>query len=113
MRRRPPRSTLFPYTTLFRSLRAAIEFQQAVDQANGAHPEEQRIVFRVGLHLGDLIVDGDDLYGDGVNVASRLEGEAPPGGIVVSGAMHEAAAGRLEAEFVDLGRLTLKNIDRQ
>ncbi|HYD07291.1 MAG TPA: adenylate/guanylate cyclase domain-containing protein, partial [Reyranella sp.] len=94
------------------ALRAAIEFQQAVDQGNAMLPEERRIVFRVGLHVGDLIVDGDDLYGDGVNVAARLEGEAPPGGIVVSGALHEAAAGKLPADFVDLGRLSLKNIDR-
>src|SRR4029079_9763530 len=95
------------------ALRAAIEFQQSVDQANAPLPEEERIVFRVGLHVGDLIVDGDDLYGDGVNVAARLEGEAPPGGIIVSGALHEAAAGKLQAQFVDLGRLSLKNIDRQ
>lgn len=95
------------------ALRAAIEFQQAVDQANADHLEEQRVVFRIGLHVGDLIVDGDDLYGDGVNVAARLEAEAQPGGIVVSGALHEAAAGKLPAEFVDLGRLSLKNIDRQ
>jgi adenylate cyclase len=95
------------------ALRAAIEFQRAVAEANEQQSQEQRIVFRIGLHIGDLIVDGDDLYGDGVNIAARLEGEAPPGGIVVSGALHEAAAGKLEAQFVDLGRLTLKNIDRQ
>src|SRR5690242_15619021 len=95
------------------ALRAAIEFQQAVEEANAALAEDQRIVFRVGLHVGDLIVDGDDLYGDGVNIAARLEGEAAPGGIVVSGALHEAAAGKLQAQFVDLGRLSLKNIDRQ
>jgi adenylate cyclase len=95
------------------ALRAAIEIQQAVEEANAALTEEQRIVFRVGLHLGDLIVDGDDLYGDGVNIAARLEGEASPGGIVVSGALHEAASGKLQAQFVDLGRLALKNIDRQ
>jgi adenylate cyclase len=95
------------------ALRAAIEFQEAVDQANVACQEEQRIVFRVGLHLGDLIVDGDDLYGDGVNVAARLEGQAPPGGIVVSGALHDAVAGKLQAKFADLGWLSLKNIDRQ
>ena len=69
-------------------------------------------MFRIGLHLGDLIVDGDDLYGDGVNVAARLEAEAPPGGIVVSGDVHEAVAGRLKATFEDLGELSLKNIER-
>jgi adenylate cyclase len=95
------------------ALRAAIEFQQAVDEANAEQPGDQRIVFRIGLHVGDLIVDGDDLYGDGVNIAARLEGEAPPGGIIVSGALHEAAVGKLQAQFVDLGRLSLKNIDRK
>ena len=65
------------------------------------------------MHLGDLIVEGDDLYGDGVNVAARLEAEAPPGGIVISGSVHEAVAGgRLKATFGDLGRLALKNIER-
>src|SRR5436305_14477985 len=59
------------------ALSAAIEFQQAMVEANRGQPEDTRIVFRVGLHLGDLIVDGDDLYGDGVNVAARLEAEAP------------------------------------
>ncbi len=72
------------------ALSAAIEFQQAVADTNQERPETERIVFRLGLHLGDLIVDGDDLYGDGVNVAARLEGEAPPGGIIVSRAIREA-----------------------
>src|SRR6266436_3778963 len=65
--------------------------------ANRDQHEDTAIVFRIGLHLGDLIVDGDDLYGDGVNVAARLEAEAPPGGIVVSGDLHNAVVGRLAA----------------
>ena len=69
-------------------------------------------MFRVGLHLGDLIVDGDDLYGDGVNVAARLEGEAPAGGILISRTVHEAVTGRLKATYDDLGSLALKNIER-
>jgi adenylate cyclase len=87
-------------------------FQQAVADSNHGCPEFERIMFRIGLHLGDLIVDGDDLYGDGVNIASRLEAEAPAGGIVVSRTVHEAVAGRLKATFDDLGDLALKNIDR-
>ena len=94
------------------ALRSAIEFQQSVADANRDQPEDTRIVFRIGLHLGDLIVDGDDLYGDGVNVAARLETEAPPSGIVISGNVHDAVAGRLKASFDDLGRKSLKNIER-
>ena len=94
------------------ALGAAIEFQQAMAEANAGQPEDTAIVFRIGLHLGDLIVDGDDLYGDGVNVAARLEAEAPPGGIVISYSVRDAVAGRLKATFDDLGNLTLKNIER-
>ena len=94
------------------ALRAAIEFQQAVAEADHDKPEDTQIVFRIGLHLGDLIVDGDDLYGDGVNVAARLEAEPPPGGIVVSRAIREAVQGRLKANLHALGELTLKNIER-
>ena len=94
------------------ALSAAIEFQQAMAEANRDQPEDTRIVFRIGLHLGDLIVDGDDLYGDGVNVAARLEAEAPAGGIVISGDVHNAVTGRLKAIFDDLGSLSLKNIER-
>ena len=74
--------------------------------------ETERIVFRIGLHLGDMIVEGDDLYGDGVNIAARLETAAPAGGILVSRTVHEAVAGRLKATFADLGNLALKNIER-
>src|SRR6266446_9312165 len=94
------------------ALNAAIAFQQAVTEANRDQPEDTRIVFRIGLHLGDLIVEGEDLYGDGVNVAARLEAEAPPGGIVVSRAIREAVEGRLKAKLHALGELALKNIDR-
>jgi TolB-like protein/class 3 adenylate cyclase/Flp pilus assembly protein TadD len=94
------------------ALGAAIAFQQAMVEANRDQSEDTAIVFRIGLHLGDLIVDGDDLYGDGVNIAARLEAEAPPGGIVISGDVHNAVIGRLKASFNDLGNLVLKNIER-
>ena len=103
---------LVEFASAVDALGAAIEFQQAMADANRNQPEDTRIVFRVGLHLGDLIVDGDDLYGDGVNVAARLEAETPPGGIVISGDVHNAVAGKLKATFDDLGSLALKNIDR-
>src|SRR5713101_8098473 len=103
---------LVEFASAVDALGAAIEFQQAMAEANRDQSADTAIVFRIGLHLGDLIVDGDDLYGDGVNVAARLEAEAPPGGIVISGDVHNAVAGRLKAAFVDLGELSLKNIER-
>src|SRR5712675_2362288 len=90
---------LVEFSSAVDALGAAIEFQQAMAEANRDQPEDTRIVFRIGLHLGDLIVDGDDLYGDGVNVAARLEAEAPPGEIIVSRALSEAVEGRIRAKL--------------
>ena len=75
-------------------------------------PLDQRIEFRIGIHVGDIIIDDNDIFGDGVNVAARLEAKAPVGGIVISRNIHEAVAGRLKASFNDLGNLALKNIER-
>lgn len=103
---------LVEFASAVDALSAAIEFQQAMAEANCDPPADTALVFRMGLHLGDLIVDGDDLYGDGVNIAARLEAEAPPGGIVISRNVQEAVTGRLKATFDDLGSLALKNIER-
>ena len=103
---------LVEFTSAVGALGAAVEFQQAMAEANRDQPADAAMVFRIGLHLGDLIVDDDDIYGDGVNIAVRLEAQAPPGGIVVSRTVHEAVAGRLKATFEDLGSLALKNIER-
>jgi adenylate cyclase len=103
---------LIEFASAVDALSAAIEFQQAMAEANADQPADAALVFRMGLHLGDLIVEGDDLYGDGVNVAARLEGEAPAGGIVISRTVQEAVTGRLKASFDDLGSLALKNIER-
>jgi adenylate cyclase len=103
---------LVEFASAVDALSAAIEFQQAMAEANSNRPADTALVFRLGLHLGDLIVDGDDLYGDGVNVAARLEGEAPAGGILISRSVRDAVAGRVKATFEDLGGLSLKNIER-
>jgi adenylate cyclase len=103
---------LIEFASAVDALSAAIEFQQAMAEANSDRPTDTALVFRMGLHLGDLIVDGDDLYGDGVNVAARLEGEAPAGGILISRNVRDAVAGRVRATFEDLGGLSLKNIER-
>src|ERR1700750_2952727 len=74
---------LIEFASAVDALSATIEFQQAMVEVNRSQSSDSALVFRVGLHLGDVIVDGDDLYGDGVNVAVRLEGEAPAGGILI------------------------------
>src|SRR5262245_41559270 len=73
---------LIEFASAVDAVSAAIEFQQAMVEVKCNRPEDTALVFRMGLHLGDLILDGDDLYGDGVNIAARLEAEAPAGGIV-------------------------------
>jgi adenylate cyclase len=103
---------LVEFASAVDALGAAIEFQQAMADVNRDQSADTALVFRMGLHVGDLIVDGDDLYGDGVNIAARLEAEAPPGGIIVSRAVREAVDGRLRAKLHAVGELTLKNIER-
>ena len=103
---------LIEFASAVEALSSAIEFQNAMAESEAAQPEADRVVFRIGVHLGDVIVREDDIFGDGVNIAARLEAEAEPGGIIVSGAIHEATAGRVKADFHDLGRLALKNIER-
>ena len=74
--------------------------------------EDKRITLRIGINLGDVIIDGDDIYGDGVNVAARLEALANPGGICLSGIVHESLGNRIDAVFGDTGEHQLKNIAR-
>jgi adenylate cyclase len=103
---------LVEFASAVDALSAAIEFQQAMVEANCDQAADTALMFRLGLHLGDLIVDGDDLYGDAVNVATRLEGEAPAGGILISRNVRDAVVGRVKATLEDLGGLSLKNIER-
>src|SRR6266536_1375961 len=84
--------------------------QRGVAQRNTDVPEERRIEFRIGINVGDIIIDGGDIFGDGVNVAARLEGIAEPGGICVSGRVQEDARGKLAVAFEDMGEQRLKNI---
>ena len=94
------------------AVRAAAETQIAVAEHNSSLPEDKRIEFRVGINLGDVVIDGDDIQGDGVNVAARLEGLAEPGGICVSGKVYEEVRDRTDHAFEDLGEQKVKNIDR-
>jgi adenylate cyclase len=98
---------LVEFASVVDALNSAIEFQRAMTRANLDRRDDERISFRIGVHVGDVIIDGDDLYGDGMNVAARLEGQAPPDGILISGNARDAVVNRVSAEFRDLGRLTL------
>jgi adenylate cyclase len=100
------------FSSAVEAVSAAVEFQQAMTEANQNEPPDNALLFRIGVHLGDLIVEGDDLYGDGVNIAARLEAEAPAGGIVASGTARDFVGERMKARFADLGELALKNIER-
>lgn len=107
---------LAEFASVVRSVECALEIQSALKEQTGADPADSGgsdpILLRMGLNFGDIIVDTDDIFGDGVNIASRLEALAPPGGLCISGKVHDEVKGRLEALFYDLGDQTVKNIDR-
>ena len=103
---------LAEFPSVVDAVRAAVETQQAVTEHNSSLPEDKRIKFRVGINLGDVVIDGNDIHGDGVNVAARLEGLAKPGGICISGSVHEQVRDRIDLPFEDLGEQEVKNIDR-
>jgi adenylate cyclase len=92
------------------AVRCAIEVQQVMAVRNTTVPQDRRIEFRVGVNLGDVIVEPDDIYGDGVNVAARLESLALPGGICVAADAWHCARGKVPAHVVDLGKHRLKNL---
>jgi adenylate cyclase len=94
------------------AVQCAIEIQRALALRNADAPEDHRIILRIGISMGDVIVDGDDLYGNGVNVAARMEGLAEPGAICVSGNVYEHVGNSLDVELEDLGEQSVKNIDR-
>src|SRR5262249_43040618 len=94
------------------AVRCAVELQRGMLERNAEVAPDRRIEFRVGINVGDIIVDGDDILGDGVNVAARLETMADVGGICVSSRVQEDLVGRLDVQFVDLGEQQFKNIVR-
>jgi TolB-like protein len=94
------------------ALRAAMQFQTRIHDLTTDEVEDRRIVFRVGINIGDVIIEPHDIFGDGVNIAARLESIAEPGGICISSSAHDHVLGKIAVEFVDLGQQRLKNIAR-
>jgi len=105
-------SVLAEFASPVEALRCAVEIQAALHTRNDSLPESSRLQFRIGINLGDVMEKDDDLLGDGVNVAARLESIAEPGGICVSSSVYDQVAGKLDLGFVELGEQTLKNIPR-
>jgi adenylate cyclase len=103
---------LVEFVSVVDALRCAGEIQAGLAERNGEAPAERRIEFRIGIHQGDVVAEDGDIFGDGVNVAARLEGLAEPCGICVSARVQEDAAGKLDLSFADMGDQALKNITR-
>jgi adenylate cyclase len=103
---------LVEFASVVDATRCALDVQRGMKERNISVPQDKRLEFRIGINVGDVITEDGDIFGDGVNVAARLEGIAEPGGIVISAIAHDAAINRVNAEFHDLGELSLKNIER-
>src|SRR6266700_579092 len=103
---------LVEFPSVVDAVRCAVEVQRAMVDRNAEIPEDKRITFRIGVNLGDIIVDGDDIYGDGVNIAARLESLAEPGGICISRVVRDQIRDKLPYPFEDMGEQSVKNIAR-
>ena len=101
---------LVEFASAVNAAQCAVELQRAMAIANGDQPEDRHIVLRIGVNLGDVIVEAGDRYGDGVNIAARLEGIAEPGTILISGTTYDHVRNKIDATLEDLGTQTLKNI---
>ncbi|MCH8924610.1 MAG: hypothetical protein IH924_00565 [Proteobacteria bacterium] len=102
--------TLVEFTSVVEAVACAVAIQRGMAERNAPMAQDRRIVLRIGINLGDVIVEGEDIYGDGVNVAARLEGLAEPGGIYVSGEVYRQVRNKLDLGFEDLGEREVKNI---
>src|SRR5262245_14396959 len=103
---------LVEFASVVDAVHCAVEIQAGMVERNRACPQDKRLEFRIGINVGDVVVDGSDIHGDGVNVAARLEALAEPGGICVSGRVQEDAQGKVDITFEDAGEQQLKNIAR-
>ncbi|MEE8445225.1 MAG: adenylate/guanylate cyclase domain-containing protein, partial [Alphaproteobacteria bacterium] len=104
-------SVIAEFTSPVEAVRCAVEIQQTLEKSNADLPKDSLMCFRIGVNLGDVMVNGDDLLGDGVNLASRLEGLANTGGICISGTVYDQVAGKIAQAFEFMGEQTLKNIE--
>jgi len=104
---------LVEFASAVDAVRGAVEVQRGMAEQNASVPQDQRIEFRIGIHVGDIIFDENDIFGDGVNIAARLEGIAEPGGVCISDDAHRHIRGKVDIVFDDMGPQALKNITEQ
>ena len=103
---------LLEFPSVVDAVECAVAVQAVMAERNEGVPQDRRMLFRIGINLGDILIEGDDILGDGVNVAARLEGIAEPGGICISSSAYDQVRGKVAVEFTDLGEQNLKNIAR-
>jgi class 3 adenylate cyclase len=103
---------LVEFPSAVNAVACAIEIQGKMHERNADVPDERQIEFRIGVNIGDIIIEDGDIYGDGVNVAARIESIAKPGGVAVSGTVRDHVGNRLDLTFEDTGEQALKNIER-
>jgi TolB-like protein/class 3 adenylate cyclase/tetratricopeptide (TPR) repeat protein len=103
---------LLEFPSVVDAVECAVAVQAVMDQRNEGVPHDQRMLFRIGINLGDVLIEGEDILGEGVNIAARLEGIGEPGGICISSSAYDQVRGKVAVEFADLGEQNLKNIAR-
>jgi adenylate cyclase len=103
---------LLEFPSVVDAVECSVAVQKVMAKRNKDVPADRRMLYRIGINLGDILIEGDDILGDGVNVAARLEGIAEPGGICISSSAHDQVSGKVAVEFADLGERRLKNIER-
>jgi adenylate cyclase len=104
--------TIVEFASVVDAVNCALSVQRSGDSLQGENLHQPKIVLRIGINLGDVIIEGDDIYGDGVNIAARLEPVAEPGGICISSIVNESIGNRIDVRFEDGGQINVKNIDR-
>src|SRR6516162_8124711 len=103
---------LLEFPSVVDAVECAVAVQALMAERNNGVPEDRRMLYRIGINLGDILIEADDILGDGVNVAARLEGIAEPGGVYLSDDAYRQVRGKVALDFADLGEQRLKNIDR-
>ena len=105
-------SVIAEFTSAVEAVRCALAIQDTIEGQNAGRPHDRHMRFRIGVHLGDIMVEGANLFGDGVNIAARLEALAEPGSILISGTAFDQVEGKLHRAFESAGEKTVKNIAR-